>query len=144
MQNSLWQYIILTQLAHGLPRNIFKSIHMNSQLSTVRSLNMSTILRKLLRQTTGQTTSVLKYSTLLFFTESLFLLYHTKWRKASSFIFWICFVLIHSDFNMLLHMAFSSPIIIHTSCKSEMRDDMERILNMHISNSFLLNGDSRK
>lgn len=69
---------------------------------------------------------------------------HTKWRQASSFIFWTCFVLIHSDFNMLLHLALSSPIIIHSSCKSEMWDDMEKILNMHLSNSFLLSGDSRK
>lgn len=37
---------------------------------------MSTIPRNLLRQITGQTASVLKYSTLLFFTELVFLLYH--------------------------------------------------------------------
>lgn len=49
------------------PINFFQGIPMNSQLSTVRCLKMSTIPRNLVRQTTGQSVPVHKYSIIPFF-----------------------------------------------------------------------------
>lgn len=106
----MWQYGILTTSGTWCCYKLLRHIH-KQPIKHSKMFKNDQNSRNLVKQTAGQSVSVLKYFIIPFFTESVFLLHHTK-TKDSCFLH--SFVLelrlpwlIQLDLNILLHITLS-------------------------------------
>lgn len=143
MQNSLWHYVILTQLAHTIPRNFLKHTY-EKPIKHSKIFKYEHNSEKFTEADHWPDCfSPQVFHFIIFYWISVF---DIPCKMKNSFFLHILNLFCPNPLRFQYATAHGTffPIISHTSCKSEMWDDMERILNVHISNSFLLNGDSRK